>query len=718
MKNLQDEKISVVMSAYNHAPYVGAAIESVLSQTHENIEFLITDDGSSDGTVEEITKFKDPRILFTPSTLNRGACEATNSLIKQASGKYICIMNSDDIWCDPWKLKKQINILLDSPGIGACFGGVNFIDEKGCKIETSNQHFPIANYSKGGWLKRFFDDGNCLCHPTIMIRSKCYEEIGLYNNCFRQLPDYDFWVRLVKKYDIYVSDNIYTNFRVLPGRNASSPITSNVIRDLNEHYIIRKNFFANISDNDFLEGFGDCFEIADLNKANIEIEKSLIYFNRGKSYKLINEIIGLGKIANLFKDEEIKKKLRNEYGIDELWLHKKTGEVATFHHPTISIDEDSKKSIPQLTIGDHAYFLQRELIRSILKPLKKFRIRNIKKTISGARKIIIIYNSGLLRKDFISNRKKNIFRIISQFISNWEKRQGLKKPMPGFHPGIYESIKKLKTEDPFIHYIEHGTPQGEWNFPVITPSDKSGNINHKGSVALQLHVFYPEMAEEIISRLTEANEKPDLLISVTSRKNLDYLSDVINKRYTGNVTIRIVPNKGRDLGPLFTEFAEEIRKYDIIGHFHTKVSPHLSNRGEAMEWYKFLLENIIGGKEAMMDAIISSMNSRPNLGIVFPEDPHVFGWDQNYDEALRLAKKMGINSNLPNQFNFPAGSMFWARTAALLPLFELNLDWRDYPEEPIHHDGTILHAIERVIPFVVKHRGFNIAVSNVPGVSY
>jgi lipopolysaccharide biosynthesis protein len=79
---------------------------------------------------------------------------------------------------------------------------------------------------------------------------------------------------------------------------------------------------------------------------------------------------------------------------------------------------------------------------------------------------------------------------------------------------------------------------------------------------------------------------------------------------------------------------------------------------------------------------------------------------------------MNIHSPLPEHFNFPVGTMFWARTAALSPLFELNLNWNEYPVEPIDHDGTILHAIERLIPFVVKHRGFNIAVSNVPGISY
>ncbi|MEO5581730.1 MAG: rhamnan synthesis F family protein, partial [Saprospiraceae bacterium] len=83
-------------------------------------------------------------------------------------------------------------------------------------------------------------------------------------------------------------------------------------------------------------------------------------------------------------------------------------------------------------------------------------------------------------------------------------------------------------------------------------------------------------------------------------------------------------------------------------------------------------------------------------------------------EELRL--QMGLKK-LPENIWFPMGTMFWARTESLLPLFNLKFDWESYPDEPIPEDGSILHALERILPSVVNHQGFHIAVTNVEGVS-
>lgn len=366
----------------------------------------------------------------------------------------------------------------------------------------------------------------------------------------------------------------------------------------------------------------------------------------------------------------------------------------------------------------YLYRLQREFFRIISKPFKIFKSSNIIKFLLKPKQIIIIYKSGLVRKDFISIKNEISFCLIFRYICNWEKGKSLKKPFPGFHPAVYASKTVLNGADPFVHYIRSGAPAGDWNLPVISINNYFCNAKNTVKVALHLHIFYPQMAEEIFSRLIKAKIKPDLLISVTSVENEKLILSLLNGKYSGKTIIKITPNRGRDLGPFLTAFKNEIQKYDIIGHFHTKVSPHLSNREEAACWYQFLMENTLGGTAPMLDIVIDSMSANQKLGLVFPDDPHVFGWMDNYKHAEYLIKRMGIQSPLEEAFNFPVGSMFWVRTSALKPLFGLNLDWDDYPEEPLDHDGTMLHAIERLIPFVVKHSGFDVAVSNVPSVSY
>jgi lipopolysaccharide biosynthesis protein len=77
-----------------------------------------------------------------------------------------------------------------------------------------------------------------------------------------------------------------------------------------------------------------------------------------------------------------------------------------------------------------------------------------------------------------------------------------------------------------------------------------------------------------------------------------------------------------------------------------------------------------------------------------------------------------MHDPLPPFLDFPVGTMFWARSSALAPLLELGLTWDSYPKEPAPIDGTVLHAIERLLPSVVQHAGFRYATTHVPGVTW
>ena len=153
------------------------------------------------------------------------------------------MMNSDDVWTDGDKIRKQLDVLKSDSSTGACFGMAGYIDEYGEALKHKTTEFPFENHSRGGWLRRFFLNGNCLCHPSMMIRKQCYEDVGYYNNIYRQLPDYDFWIRLVKQYDLSVINEKLIAFRIIPGKNTSAPSETNKIRDLNEQYLIRSRYF-------------------------------------------------------------------------------------------------------------------------------------------------------------------------------------------------------------------------------------------------------------------------------------------------------------------------------------------------------------------------------------------------------------------------------------------------------------------------------------------
>ncbi|MHA1280384.1 MAG: rhamnan synthesis F family protein, partial [Candidatus Helarchaeota archaeon] len=329
----------------------------------------------------------------------------------------------------------------------------------------------------------------------------------------------------------------------------------------------------------------------------------------------------------------------------------------------------------------------------------------------------VIKGSGIYRLDYYPPKFQNENLAIIHYIRSWRSGVNRWKLVPGFHPDVYLDYHQIKNrEDPLAHYIRNGMPDGPWKYPVITNNDEiQSSLNFK-KIALHLHVHYPELLPDILSRLNKNENHPDLFVSVSSKSTQNEIEELI-KQYKGQVKdLGLVPNRGRDIGAFLTEFSVNfIENYEILGHIHTKKSMHLSSE-TSTNWRLFLFENLIGGKYRMMDIILNTMKNNPLIGLVFPDDPNIFGWNENLPFAHRLCDKLGI-TNLQKHINFPAGTMFWARTDSLKPLFELNLHYDDYPEEPVPLDGSLLHAIERLLPYVVALNGYNYHVTNVEGVT-
>lgn len=328
--------VSVVMPTYNHAPFVEEAMRSVLAQEGVSIEFLIADDGSKDGTADAVRTISDHRIQFTAHPVNRGACVTTNELIRKAKGRYVALINSDDRWIGTNKLLKQVQLLDGNPNIGASFGRASYIDQTGRplgkdELQTGSV-FDKENRSRGEWLRYFFDHGNCLLHPSVLIRKSCYEELGLYDNRYRQLPDFDMWIRVVKRHDIHIAQENYVEFRILPGENASSQTMANAIRTINEHYLIARHFFDDARPEELMQGFGDqCTGRLDSPEC-VQIEAALLLMGMKGTYSpdLDNpyKVAALEKLFDLLGNERTRSLLQERYDVDDLWFQKRMAEVA------------------------------------------------------------------------------------------------------------------------------------------------------------------------------------------------------------------------------------------------------------------------------------------------------------------------------------------------------------------------------------------------------
>jgi glycosyltransferase involved in cell wall biosynthesis len=285
--------------------------------------------------------------------------------------------------------------------------------------------------------------------------------------------------------------------------------------------------------------------------------------------------------------------------------------------------------------------------------------------------------------------------------------------LAGYNNKMYAEVHDLDVATAIVNFVDSGFPRGEWFLPSITPHCKTGLVPEAAKVAIQWHAYYPEMVEGVVKVLERARMKPDLLITVTSQEAAERVASTLAGKKVGKSRIKLIPNRGRDLGAFLTAFPEISTDYEFIGHLHTKKSLHNNDRSFVSNWYSFLIESIIGGTHPMMDIILSNMAANPRLGLVFPNDPHHHGWGRNYYIATEYAQKLNIPLPLQDYLAFPAGSMFWARSAALEALFNQSLQWKDYPLEPLPDDGTILHALERLLPLVAIKAGYEIATSHV-----
>lgn len=185
-KQCAHPRISVIMPAYNAETYIRDAINSILTQTYSDFEFIIINDGSTDNTANIVREYNDNRIVFIDNKNNQGLINVLNYGLSIAKGEYIARMDADDI-SYPQRFEKQVKFLDKHEDVGVvgswfkAFGSRNFVEKK-------------VKYPK---LK---DMQNCpLAHPTVMLRKSFFNKYNLrYNPKYKHAEDYELWLRASK----------------------------------------------------------------------------------------------------------------------------------------------------------------------------------------------------------------------------------------------------------------------------------------------------------------------------------------------------------------------------------------------------------------------------------------------------------------------------------------------------------------------------------------
>jgi len=185
-------KISIITVCYNSVATLEKTIQSVFSQTYNNIEYIVVDGGSKDGTLEIIKKYE--RIItHWISEPDQGLYDAMNKGIKMATGDVVGLINSDDLFCDNQAIEKIMNIFRNDPKLDSVYADLYYVSQ-------NNTDTIVRRWVTG--KQRKFKFGWHPAHPTLYIKKDIYTKYGLFNLDFKLAADFEIMLRFLDKYKI------------------------------------------------------------------------------------------------------------------------------------------------------------------------------------------------------------------------------------------------------------------------------------------------------------------------------------------------------------------------------------------------------------------------------------------------------------------------------------------------------------------------------------
>jgi glycosyltransferase involved in cell wall biosynthesis len=213
--------VCVVIPAYNSAPFIAAALDSVLAQSHPVSEITVVDDGSSDSTAQIVAAY--PQVKWV-SQDHRGPSAARNSGIRHAQCEYIAFLDSDDIW-QPDKIEKQLAALAAHPSAAFSFSTLASFFRRDAR-EVSNQ--PYMPDELLAWLgARSTESGrafgnvyslllraNCVLTSSVLVRRSALLEAGLFDESLSHGEDHELWLRLARRWPAVFITDIIAKYRI------------------------------------------------------------------------------------------------------------------------------------------------------------------------------------------------------------------------------------------------------------------------------------------------------------------------------------------------------------------------------------------------------------------------------------------------------------------------------------------------------------------------
>lgn len=250
----------------------------------------------------------------------------------------------------------------------------------------------------------------------------------------------------------------------------------------------------------------------------------------------------------------------------------------------------------------------------------------------------------------------------------------------------------------------HGCIRPDWesglSVPNVLPAKTIHDItsSFNGAILVHCHVFYPSLLPELV-RSWQHIPNRKVVITTSLAYFIPAIERVMSRLERSEYVIHAVPNRGRDIAPLLLACgASLLDDRDVILHCHTKRSVHVHN-SFASGWRDSMLISTLSHDITFENVL--PLFSQPSTALIFPW-PHQFvahnmNWGANYSTCSMLMNLIATPTPRYTYLYFPAGSFFWMRASLLRPLLELDLRFSDFNPEPLPNDGSLAHALERIL---------------------
>lgn len=646
--------VSIIIRSMDR-PTLSDALDSVALLTYPNIEVVVVNaKGVAHRELGEKCGHFPLRLIESNEQLSRS--RAANIGLQAASGEYLIFLDDDDLFY-PKHITYLVAALQNEKGVRCAYTGVNVEHYVNGQIEVS------TIFNKPYKQHRLFSRNFIPIHAMLFERSLVTYDQCAFDENLEVFEDWDFWIQISQHCEILHIDKISAVYRNYGDSGLGSKLDKNFLRQTRSKvYEKWKSRLSGKQLEDMIQYWED--KTTDLNEQ--------IAINT-------NQISNLQNHVN-YLDQE---KRSNALLVQSL---QKTINVlqSTNKHLSNIITDLTQSSSWKITAP--LRFLSRVFrgqyheawdgLRRRILPLgtKIYRILPVR-----LRRRILTIAYRLAGPLFVGTKSYELWRIEQNYTNN--------------------SIP--------IHANTMLT--GLTNISEITPL----TTPPPGRIAIHAHIFYVDLAQEFAMFLKNMPYPYDLFVSTSNETDKHACQLAFSHLPQLNqLTITTIPNRGRDIAPLLCTFGEELQQYDYIAHIHSKKS--LYSNGAADGWREYLLTHLLGSP-LQIQKIFSLLTSDQNIGFIYPQNSSVLPywtntWLSNRTNGYIWCRKLGITNIPSGYFDFPAGSMFWAKTKAIQPLFNARFKIEDFPEEAGQNDATLAHCIERLFVLITRQSGFNASI--------